>query len=87
MVLALGLAALSLLLPSILWSTGRWAVILSGASVLCAASLFVLLLSIKGIRRWRRDPSAYVAVVVSALALFFWCFLIFVFISLSSGGE
>ncbi len=87
MVLALGLAGLSLITPAILWGIGRWAVIFSGAGVLCAASLAVLLLSIRAIRRGCRGPSSYVAVVVSGLALIFWCFLMFVFISLSRGGA
>jgi hypothetical protein len=87
MVLAVVIAGLSLFLPGILWRTGRWGIIFSGSGVLCAASFTALLLSIRAIRRWRRGPTSYVAVVISGLALLFWCSLILAFIGLSLGGS
>jgi hypothetical protein len=87
MVLALVIAGVSLVLPGMLWRIGRWAVIFSGSGVMCATSLAALLLSIRAIRRWRRGPSSYVAVVISGLAFLFWCLLILAFIDLSHGGS
>jgi hypothetical protein len=80
------IGCLSIFVPGIVWRMGRWDVIFASSGVFCFGSLVVFLCGILAIRRGPRGFRPYAAAVIGALALLFWCLMIFVFISLSHGG-
>ena len=81
------IACVSIFAPAIIWRMGRWALILTTSGVFCFASLVALLFGAAVIRRGLRGFRAFAAVVISTLAVLFWCFMMLVFIQLRNGGN
>ena len=81
------IACLSIFAPAIIWRMGRWDVIFAASGVFCCASFVTLLFGAMAIRSGPRGFRPYAAVVLSTLALLFWCFMMLVFVHLSHGGN